>query len=394
MRLAFSILSLVFAGVTLWVDFEKPSSASLVCQLGLCRFDQMFRSIDIEGMNESNLRDLITVDPSNPLVWATYGDILAARGDNKDAIIAFDRAIQLGSGIAAVLMRVANFDFTHDRQDQAVVLCRQILSRTNLFDQILFSYLTQPSRPTTKLIATAIPADTRAVKSWIDWLNLNGTEQEILATWSWMKANHVTSRDLAVQVTRALWRRSAYMQAQGVWADWQAGQSPDYGRSEFLSNNRFNEDPSGSPLDWELNPVRGLELGRRDGLDLHFLGTENLQATGISQVTPVRPGRYRFSAEVSSQALTTDETPFFQVLDLEDPRRLSVATTRIPTSVSPTPLVLDFTVSPPTRIVRIALVRHASEHFDNMIRGNLHIYATSLVDLDSSAGKPIRAGLP
>jgi hypothetical protein len=78
-------------------------------------------------------------------------------------------------------------------------------------------------------------------------------------------------------------------------------------------------------------------LLRKDGLEVRFSGKENVTSLGVRQLTTAEPGRYRFSAEVKADELTTDEGPFF--------------------------------------------LRRASLRFDNAIAGTLHIYQVSLAPL-------------
>ena len=61
---------------------------------------------------------------------------------------------------------------------------------------------------------------------------------------------------------------------------------------------------------------------------MRFLGTENVAFSGVRQFTVVPPGRYRFSAEVSSDNLTTDQGPFFRIFDPANPARLNAETVR------------------------------------------------------------------
>ena len=46
----------------------------------------------------------------------------------------------------------------------------------------------------------------------------------------------------------------------------------------------------------------------------------------VRQFTVAAPGRYRFSAEVSSENLTTDQCPYFHIFDSAKPGRLNVET--------------------------------------------------------------------
>src|ERR1700688_651193 len=141
MRIFLPVLSLLITIASVGVDLAGPRSEVRLCGVGLCRSDQMFASIDAQGITPVSLSMLLDQDSSNPLVWCSYGQALEREGKIEQASAAFDQAILLGPNMPPVLMRAANFAFAHGKRPQAWSLSRRILDRTSAFDQILFSYL-------------------------------------------------------------------------------------------------------------------------------------------------------------------------------------------------------------------------------------------------------------
>lgn len=170
-----------------------------------------------------------------------------------------------------------------------------------------------------------------------------------------------------------------YRDAQELWADWLAARKGDYLNPQLLANARMSEAPSGVPFDWTLSPGAGVEFTRRDGLEIHFLGRENINAVGVRQLTAVEAGRYRFAAEISAENLTTDQGVMFQVVDPENPGRLTVETKPLLRDVSRSWIGIEFSVPESTRVVEVKLVRHPSLKFDDKISGVLHIFQVSLL---------------
>ena len=80
--------------------------------------------------------------------------------------------------------------------------------------------------------------------------------------------------------------------------------------------------PIRAPFDWMLTPPASVELTRQDGLQIRFSGTDNVDFSQVRQFTTARAGRYRFSAEVQADGLTTDQRPFFHIFDPVHPKRL------------------------------------------------------------------------
>jgi hypothetical protein len=379
MRILFAVAALAVSALSIGLDLRPAAPGSALCRLGLCRFDQVFAEIDRQGMSVAGVATLLNEDPSNPEVWCAYGEQLAAAKQDARAEAAFDQAVKLGPGMPPVLMRAANFDFTHGRTAHSIEMANRILRRTDAFDQILFSYLTASRIETTKLLGTAIPEEPRAAKAWLRWLRDRGSAQEVLETWAWMKQEKLTDQRSAVDTAWALWDRKSFRAAQDLWADWLGVRADGYLHPQRLANLNFQEEPSGSPFDWALTMPTGVREERKDGLELRFTGTANVDFGHVYQGTTVTPGRYRFSAEVSAEGLTTDQLPCFRICDAVNPRRMDVQSPPVQRNVERSWVTLDFTAPAGTEAILVQVRRQPSQRFDNKIEGTLHRYHTSLV---------------
>ena len=375
MRLILPVLALAIAISSIAVGFAKLSASSPICLHGFCRFDQLFSSIDSEGADLKNMGALLNEDPSNPSTWCSYGELLWKSGDTDGARAAFSRAIALGTGMSPVLMRAANFDFSQGHEEEALALAKRILSQTDGFDEILFSYL-QRSRVPNALDA-GLPPEPRAAKAWLAWIGRNGTDREIADTWTWMKRQHVCDEGLAVESVRLLWDRKAFEAAQAIWADW-VGPADDYLKPDRLFNRRFQRPPAASALDWQLATIPSVEISRRDGVEIRFLGQENVNFSHIHQFATVSAGRYRFRAEIETHDLTGDRLPFFHIFDAEPVRKVDVQTAAVGANAARSWITLDFDVPSGTRAVEVEIDRRPSASPDNPITGTLHVYQVSL----------------
>jgi hypothetical protein len=375
LRILFPFIALAIAGLSIAVDLHPRTADSRLCLSGGCRFDQILAS----GATPETVSALVNEYPEDPGIWCTYGEFWAAHGDITKAKAGFDRALVLGAGLSPVLVRIANFDFTHDRRDEGLRLVPRILAESDQFDELVFSYVQASGVAAPKLLGVVIPATPRAAHSWLRWQMRAGTDQDVLDTWTWMRKNQFADEKSAVEIATTLWQHKTYRDAQELWADWLGAKRGDYLYPQLLANARFQETPSGTPFDWNLTSRAGCEFIRRDGLEVHFLGQENVASTGLEQITSVEPGRYRFSAEASGDNITTDEGPFFQISDAENGARLNLETQPMLGNRSRAWTSMDFAVPAGTHIVRIGLMRRPSLKFDNKIAGTLHIYQISLV---------------
>jgi len=371
-----ALASLAIAALSLATDWLSPRATSDLCLDGLCRFDQLTSSIDREGADTRNLAALLNEDSSNPLVWCTYAEYLAVHGDPEKAARSFEQALALGPGMSPVLMRAANFDFTHGRAIEGLRLSKQLLRQTDAFDDLIFSYFAASGVGVQELLVDAVPSEPRAARSWSRWLLTHGTDEDLRRTWSRMKADQLLDPKTAVDFPWTLWRRNSFHVAREIWSDW-SGEG-DESKPERLLNRRFERIPDGSPFDWFLTGPSSVEIYRANGLVIRFLGTENLRLASVRQFTTVQPGRYWFTAEVSAEGITTDQGPRFHLFDPLHPKNLNLETALIRGDLPRSLVKLEFEVSPATGAIEVQLERNASERFDNKISGVLHIYEISL----------------
>jgi hypothetical protein len=379
-RLIFPVLSLLLGISTIAVDLVKLPPSSPICLHGLCRFDQLYAAIGSDGANSKNLGELLNEDPSNPSAWCSYAEMLWKRGDIDGARSAFSVAISLGPTMSPVLMRGANFAFSQGQQEDALALSKRILQQTGAFDEILFSYLQRSKMEVPKMLAAGLPDDPRAVKAWLAWVGRHGTDQDIADTWTWIKTRRVCDQSLAIESVRLLWDRKSYEAAQAVWANW-VGPAEGYLKSDRLFNRRFQNPPAASPFDWKLEAMPSVEISRRDGVDVRFMGQDNVSFSHIHQFATVSPGQYRFSAEIETHGLASDERPYFHVFDAEPLRKVDVRTPPVGADTGRSWILLDFDVPPGTRAMEVEIARRASESRDNKIIGTLHVYQVSLARL-------------
>lgn len=375
MRLVVPLACVVVALFSIALDQRGIAHDGTVCALGLCRFDQIAASVDSERLDSENIQTVINLNPNDPLLWATYGELLAVEGHDQKAAEMYDRAVALGPHTAAVLMRTANFDFTHNRIDHALLMTRQILAASGAFDQILFSYLTALRLPAEKLLGTAIPPEPRPAQSWLSWLRSRGSTKDLTATWRWMEEHNLADEPTAVALTETLFGRKEYAKAQRVWAGWQGARDPTYLNPERVWNGRFEREPTASPFDWSIVAPPSVAIQRIDGLQIHFSSKENLALATVRQYTTVSGAQYKFTAELEARGLSTDQRPFFHLWDPVHPGALDL---EVPIDEGARSVSTTFRVPAGTPLVEIQLERRRSDHFDNKLAGTLLLKRVSL----------------
>lgn len=376
MRYVFIIASFTLAVSSLALDRQRPRPDSWLCRAGFCRMEQLAEMPVASG--PASFASVLNEDASDPYEWSAYADSLAASGDVDKAGGAIDHAVSLGPNLPPVLIRAAYFDFDHGRFDRGAALSRQILSETSAFDPLVFSYL-QYFGKDSEILGTGIPAAKRPAQAWAEWIGTNGSEDDARATWRWMMQNRLMDQPAALDLTWKLWQRQFFRGARELWSDWLGPAGGEHSAGELLSNGRFEDAPDGSPFDWSIPRQASVEASRDHGLEVHFSGAENVRLDGIRESTMVRPGRYRFSAVIQSDGLTTDQGPFFHVFDPADLSRVDVRTPQIRGVTAKSSIGCDFIVPQGTEALTIQLERLESDRFDSKIAGTLHVYEVSLV---------------
>jgi hypothetical protein len=383
MRSLFAIVSLAIIGVSITLEYAHLWFDSLadsrLCRAGLCRYDQVFAAIDADGMGLRNVSALLNLDPSNPLVWCTYAELLSAAGHVPEAASAFGQAVSLGPGMSPVLMRSANFDFAQGRVDHGLAMTNRILRQTDAFDQVLFSYLTYSGLTVSRLAGMAVPAAPRAARSWFSWLRVAGSDEDLIELWSWMRQNRLLDQKSAMDFAWTFWQRKAFTTAQDVWSDWLGPLRGGYLHPQRLANVRFQYAPNGSPFDWTFIPAAGVAIRRNDGLEIRFAGTKNIAFANVRQFTTVSRGHYRFSAQISTEDLTTDQGLLFHIFDPVNPGRLNVESSPAKGTVARSWITREVSVPPGTQALQIQIERRPSQKFDNKFGGALHVYQVSLL---------------
>ena len=381
MRIAASAIALLVTSLSILIGFQNvPADASL-CHYGLCRFDQLFLNIDRTGASLSNMKALLNEDPANPSTWCTYAEFLSASGDVQAARRAFEHAVMLGPGMSPILMRAANFHVSHGDIDDALPLFRTILHQTGVFDQIIFGYLRQFGVAAPRIVGSVIPAESRAAKAWLLHVASTGSDEDLIVSWTWLRDNGLTENELIVELVRRLWDRARYHAAQQVWVDTLGPARGAYPNRERLFNRKFQSAPQASPFDWTLNAPASVKISQRAGLEIQFDGTDDVNFYHVHQFAVVEKGRYRFSAEVETDGLTTDQLPFFHILDANSPRKIDVRSKPVAATAARSWITFEFEVPSGVDAVEVEIQRVPSRAPNGRIVGRLHVYQVSLVPL-------------
>ena len=120
----------------------------------------------------------------------------------------------------------------------------------------------------------------------------------------------------------------------------------------------------------------------KSALRITFDGSGNIDFKNVSQTLVVKPGRYRFSAAIRSENITTDQGVLFRIFDTQAENRLSVETEATRGTTAWHEIALTLVVPPATRSLQVQVVRRPSLRFDNKISGSVWIDQVSLTPVN------------
>ena len=316
-------------------------------------------------------------DPQDPYRWADLGEAFLEAGQKEDARYCFGQVLVLAPHTADFLLRVADFHFQIGENQEALPITARILGLIPEYDSIIFGRYVRFVGRTEDVLAYGLPEDPRAAKSWLQFLMQAGRLSDAQLTWDWVTGHGYADNALAGEYAGFLIRQGHPDSAASTWAEFMGSRADDYDKSTYLFNGDFETDPALSPFDWNFARTEGAEVTRdcttassgKCSLRISFAGTQNLAFTAASQLAFVQPGTYRFHASIRTEALTTDQGIQFRISDAEAPARLSEVFGQFTGSSPWSSVDHDLAVGPQTRLLRIEVIRQASQKFDNKISG-------------------------
>ena len=331
-------------------------------------------------------RTMLYRDPANPYSWCDLAEALQRTGKTEEARKVFARAIELGPGIPPVQARAGNFYYLTGDAAAAVSSYRTVLSIVHDYDSIVFMTLGRLGLQPKEVVARVLPKERITGSNYLAFVMKSGSPEDTDAVWSWLRANKLADDAIAARYIDYLLQKQSSSKAAMTWADFAGDKRGDYLRPNMVYNPGFKHPPAPSRLDWQIQPLEGVEAGidSDDGgnreLHIRFNGQTNVNYAHVSQVVCLSPGRYRFRARVRSDGLTTNQGVEFYMADPSG--RFQWSTGPITGTHPWTWIEQDFNV-PPSQFQTLQIVRRPSEKIDNKIEGSLWIGNVSIVKLGS-----------
>jgi hypothetical protein len=339
-------------------------------------------SNEIVGLYEVATR----LSPHDAQFWADLGSGYDWAGRSNAALDAFQRARDLFPNSPEINWRLANFYVRAGKISEALQALRLVLLEDPTERRRVFTLATNATRDREAILQMLPPR----APDFFDYLDFRIESGDIDG------AEEVWARVLRLNLPFDLREAFPYFDAliqhrelEQLLPTWSAlaqrfpAQIPRVvPSSNLVTNGGFESDILNGGFDWRVIPTEGAAVrldsdGAFEGsraLRIAFQGSGNVDYGHVFQYVPVhQSSRYRFSARMRVQGITTDSGPRLQVCDAYNVSKVFVSTENLVGNADWSEQLGEFTTGADTHLLLIRIVRPASSKLDNQIAGTVWI---------------------
>lgn len=390
---------LLTAGAVVWLVFltgyhREPATERAFCRVGFCDTEAVLTTLRGPEPDAAPLAvplehrlAFLYRDPAMPARWEQLADALQRAGQPSHAESALERAMMLDRS-PQTLLNGAAFSFQHGQRQRGLALMRRGLMRATPRDlQFAIANALHHEVPVDEVLRYGLP-DASTARAYLRALVAENRQVEAGIAWTWLLSSGALDQRAANEYVELLLRQRQPRSAADAWADFVRGRAAGYPDGTRVFNGDFEEEPSGSRFDWRLDERAGVvttldaavaRSGTR-ALRVQFDGTQNVTDVGVEQWIFLPTGRYRFSAYVKAEAISTDRGVAFQLVYDQAPS--PPVTTEAVRGTHDWQLLEQIVEAPAEGgLARVRLVRQPSLKFDNLVRGTAWIDQVRLTPL-------------
>ena len=313
---------------------------------------------------EKALRD----NPASAYRWIEAAEGYDQAGDTTKALFCLHRAEELGPNLPPVWIRASAFYFRPGESGQALEMGARAQAISGDADLFLFQYYDRFVRSTPKVLA-ALADNPRASVAYFRHFLPKGSPEDAGLAWQQVERLGLADRSIRKEYVDYLLDRgsSIPLKRSGLREPGERGS----GVSRFEPHLRWRVRAGFFRHAPGLEGDAGQRCGdgarhccgeRGDGVipgDLSRNREHRVRQSGPVRV--VTPGRYRFTAWLKTEVITTDEGVRFCIADAEAARNLSAQSEVTRGTTDWTEVRIPVTVPAATHLLKISLCRHPAE---------------------------------
>ena len=343
-----------------------------------------------------DLQRAVQVDPLSADLWMELADAYQMSGDSVRARQAYEKAQENYPISPEIAWRYGSLLLYQGHFSEGYAEIRRALLVEPTLTTNAISECWQTNPNVAPLLDQVLPVKPDYYLTAVDFFLSQNLPDPALAVWNrQLELGLPIDVHATIKLVDALIDQDRIAEAQQMWhqiletANW--GREPSDSAS-LVFDGRFQHDIANGGFAWREPAVSGARFdfdsqtahsGSRS-LRIQFDGTANLDFQNLFQYVPVQPeSRYRFSAYVRTEEISTDSGIRFEILDPRHPSQVQLVTPNV-TGTNPWTLVLaDIATGPDTSLLKISLRRIPSWKFDNKLSGTVWIDDVALTPTEA-----------
>jgi tetratricopeptide (TPR) repeat protein len=372
----------------------EPGNAAYWSQLGL--YEQWDFANGNLDQAIADFQHAARLDPRADRIWMALAGAYEEAGRIADAQQAYEKALAAHPISAEVAWRYGNFLLRQgDAQQAAQQVHRALLDKPDLATSAV-SQFWKAGADLRLILDRVLPARPGDYIAAADFFISQQNDDAALAAWERLSRLGLKVRlEEALGLVDDLIAHNRVSDAAEVWrqALTTSGRTDPYGSGgSLIFNGGFEADLIDGGFGWRETPVAGTAFDLVSDVThestrsarVTFDGSKNVDYSNLFQYVAVTPGeRYRFSAYMRTDDITTDSGPQFVLLG-GDPGS-AVAQTPALTGTHPwTEVQTEFTAGPNMHGLMVVLRRAPSNMFANKIRGTVWVDDVRLEELPAN----------
>jgi tetratricopeptide (TPR) repeat protein len=338
-------------------------------------------------------RTSVSLDPRSASTWLDLATAYEIEGDIPAARDAFLQAKRVYPLSADVSWRYGNFLLRQGELPTAFAEIRHAVSVDPQRAPEAFSRCWRVDPDIQVILDEVLPQNGDVYLDAIQELIADAQIPPALAVWSRLVSIHphvhmsrvIPFTDMLLLARRPDDARRVWKEAVDLTGTPDTGDPPD----SVLWDGGFESGIVGGGFAWNFPAsYTGVQVGidsrekhsGRRSLQLGFDGKHNVNFSEVCHSAVVQPAtRYRFSAWVRTQGLTTDQGIRFRLQWTESGHEASVDTPETHGTQPWTEIAIPWTSGPDSRQVRVCVARNPAEIYGSRIRGAAWVDDVALV---------------
>jgi tetratricopeptide (TPR) repeat protein len=362
----------------------EPDNAEYWAHVGLAQ--QWDLSADNEREVVHYLQKATQLNPRSADLWMELADAYESSGDYVRAQDAYEKAQASYPISANVAWRYGNFLLYEQQFPRAYEHIRGAISVDPSLTEKALAECWQADPHVEPILDELLPRKSEHYLRAIDFFLTQKLPDAALSVWNRQRELGLPARlEETLPLVDGLIQQNRVPEARQTWNQvLQATRwSPDQKKGGSLVwNGGFEHELANGGFDWRQVPVRGARFdidrltahsGSRS-LRIQFDGTTNLDFAHLFHYVSVETGtRYRFSAYLRTEEVSTDRGICFEVFDPWHPTQVQIVTPDVRGTKPWTAVQAEIVTGADTHLLEIVLRRMPSWKFDNKLSGTVWI---------------------